>query len=97
MQPTNPPAASKPPAAKPPEAPKADAKKPVEKPVAAAPADTHARKDLPTPSHVAARENRAVPTTTENMSGRPGVSAAGGQKLDTETMSDQPSEKHTKK
>lgn len=93
MQPTNPPASSKPPVAKIPEAPKADTKKPV----AAAPANPNARKDLPTPSHVAARENKVVPPKTEAMSGLPGVSASGGQKLDTQTMSDQPNEKHTKK
>lgn len=107
MQPTNPPASSKPPAAKLPETPKTEAgkpnpKTPPSKPVSAAPApDPKARKDAPPPSHVDenarhAAAQQAVAEKHEAMSGLPRVSPSGTQKLDTQTMSDQPSAKHTK-
>lgn len=104
MHPTTPPTSSKAPVAKQPESPKAPAGKPIPKteagkPVSAAPApDPKARRDEAKPSHIAGQEKhpaaqQAVVQKNDAMSGLPGVSATGAQKVDTQTMSDQPSAK----
>ena len=79
MHPTNPSTSSKSPVAKQPESPKAPAGKPMPK--------TEAGK----PVSVAAQQ--AVVQKNDAMSGLPGVSATGAQKVDTQTMSDQPGAK----
>ncbi len=61
----------------------------------AKPEDANAKKDLPTASHIAARENAEFPPSDETMTSQPGprlqpVEGSVGQKVDTNTMSDQP-------
>jgi len=74
--------------AKPQPAPKAEDKPP-------AAADPNSRRDLPTASHVAARENAEVPPDDETMSDLPGTfqtsdsTVPARNTIDTQTMSDQ--------
>ena len=62
-------------------------------------ADPNSRRDLPTPDHIAAKENAEFPPDDETMSDQPGAyrllpKAEQGQgEVDTETMSDQPGAK----
>lgn len=63
--------------------------------------DANARKDLPTPDHIAAKENAETPPNDETMSDQPGTyqtpsGERAGRPVDNNTMSDQGDAKRSK-